>query len=286
MDYINIKEKVSNSVHTILLNRPDRLNAWTEDMAAEIKQSMDKASKNDDVKVIILTGTGRGFCAGADMDALNTIDADERADKNTEPPYQAFDSSWPVDFQRAQTWFPSVPKPIIAAINGPAAGLGLILSMWCDIRFASKSAIFSTAFSKRGLIAEHGLSWLLPRLVGMGHAMDMTLTARKITADEAEGGFVNKTFSDESFNEEVYKYAETMANEVSPRSMKVMKKQLWQGLLQGLDEAVRIADNDMVDSFSSEDFKEGVAHFIEKEHQNLQVNNILKLKGLNYVIKN
>ena len=265
MDYINIKEKVSNSVHTILLNRPDRLNAWTEDMAAEIKQSMDKASKNDDVKVIILTGTGRGFCAGADMDALNTIDAAERADKNTEPPYQAFDSSWPLDFQRAQTWFPSVPKPIIAAINGPAAGLGLILSMWCDIRFASKSAIFSTAFSKRGLIAEHGLSWLLPRLVGMGHAMDMTLTARKITADEAERiGFVNKTFSDESFNEEVYKYAETMANEVSPRSMKVMKKQLWQGLLQGLDEAVRIADNDMVDSFSSEDFKEGVAHFIEK----------------------
>ena len=202
-------------------------------------------------------------------DRLNTIDADERADKNSESPYSAFDSSWPLDFQRAQTWFPSVPKPIIAAINGPAAGLGLILSMWCDIRFASTSAVFSTAFSKRGLIAEHGLSWLLPRLVGMGHAMDMTLTARKITAEEAEKiGFVNKTFSDETFMDEVNKYAETMAKEVSPRSMKVMKKQLWQGLLQGLDEAVGIADNDMVDSFASEDFKEGVAHFIEKRAPN------------------
>ena len=155
MPYINITEKVNNSVHTIFLNRPDRLNAWTEEMATEIKQSMDNASKNDDVKVIILTGTGRGFCAGADMDSLNTIDADERADKNSESPYSAFDNSWPLDFQRAQTWFPSVPKPIIAAINGPAAGLGLILSMWCDIRFASTSAVFSTAFSKRGLIAEH-----------------------------------------------------------------------------------------------------------------------------------
>jgi enoyl-CoA hydratase/carnithine racemase len=254
MNYKTISEKIHNSVQTISLNRPDRLNAWTEEMAVEIKESMHNASINNDVKVIVLTGTGRGFCAGADMNNLNTIDADERAEKNAESPYSPFDS---------------VPKPIIAAINGPAAGLGLILSMWCDIRFASKSAIFSTAFSKRGLIAEHGMSWLLPRLVGIGHAMDMTLTARKISADEAEKiGFVNKTFSDETFLQEVYKYAESLANEVSPRSMKIMKKQLWQSLLQGLDEAVSIADNDMVDSFSSEDFKEGVSHFIEKRAPN------------------
>jgi enoyl-CoA hydratase/carnithine racemase len=213
MNYKTISEKIHNSVQTISLNRPDRLNAWTEEMAVEIKESMHNASINNDVKVIVLTGTGRGFCAGADMNNLNTIDADERAEKNAESPYSPFDSNWPLDFQRAQTWFPSVPKPIIAAINGPAAGLGLILSMWCDIRFASKSAIFSTAFSKRGLVAEHGISWLLPRLVGIGHAMDMTLSARKISADEAEKiGFVNKTFSDEIFLEEVYKYAESLAH--------------------------------------------------------------------------
>ena len=269
MTYKNITEEIKNSIHIISLNRPDKLNAWTEEMAEEIKKSMTDASNNNNIKVIILTGTGRGFCAGADMDSLNIIDADERAEKNEESPYSAFNENWPLDFQRAQTWFPSVPKPIIAAINGPAAGLGLILSMWCDIRFAAKSAIFSTAFSKRGLIAEHGMSWLLPRLVGMGHAMDMTLTARKITAEEAEKiGFVNKTYDDENFMQEVTKYAEKLAMEVSPRSMKVMKRQLWQGMLQGLDEAVSIADKDMVESFSSEDFKEGVSHFMEKRPPN------------------
>ena len=261
--------KKEDGVAIVTLNRPDRLNAWTEEMAVEIKKSMHNASNNADVRVIVLTGTGRGFCAGADMNELNNIDADKRAETNKTSPYDGFNTEWPLDFQRAQTWFPSVPKPIIAAINGPAAGLGLILSMWCDMRFASKSAVFSTAFSKRGLIAEHGMSWLLPRLVGIGHAMDMTLTARKISADEAEKiGFVNKTFSDEVFLKEVYKYAESLANEVSPRSIKIMKKQLWQSLLQGLDEAVSIADNDMVDSFSSEDFKEGVSHFIEKRAPN------------------
>ena len=134
--------------------------------------------------------------------------------------------------------------------------------MWCDIRFASKSAIFSTAFSKRGLIAEHGMSWLLPRLVGIGHAMDMSLSARKISAEEAEKiGFVNKTFPDDTFLKDVYNYAETLAHEVSPRSMKVMKRQLWQSLLLGLDEAVAIADIDMVDSFSSEDFQRRCSSF-------------------------
>ncbi len=273
MSFNTITEEIKNSVHILKLNRPDRLNAWTEEMAKEIKESMSNASKNKEVKAIVLTGTGRGFCAGADMDSLNAVDADEREEKSKESPYAPFDEAWPLDFQRAQTWFPSVPKPIIAAINGPAAGLGLILSMWCDMRFAAKSAVFSTAFSKRGLIAEHGMSWLLPRLVGMGNAMDMSLTARKITAEEAEKiGFVNKIYDDEIFMEEVLKYAEYLANQVSPRSMRVMKRQLWQGLLQGLDEAVGIADKDMLDSFSSEDFKEGVAHFIEKRAPNFTGN--------------
>ena len=197
--------------------------------------------------------------------AVSDLEVDQREQEGKNSPYSPFDEKWPVDFQRAQTWFPSVPKPIIAAVNGPAAGLGLIISMWCDIRFAARSAIFSTAFSKRGLIAEHGMSWLLPRLVGMGHALDMAFTARRITAEEAEKiGFVNKVFDDETFMKDVSSYAQTLAHEVSPRSMKIMKKQMWQGLLQGLDNAVAIADDEMLQSFSSDDFKEGVAHFIEK----------------------
>ena len=265
MKFKTISIDQQKNVQTIYLNRPDRLNAWTEDMGEEIRKAMQVATENDQIKVIILTGTGRGFCAGADMDRLNSVDPEEREKDSKNSPYDAFADKWPLDFQRSQTWFPSVPKPIIAAVNGPAAGLGLILSMWCDIRFAAKSAIFSTAFSRRGLIAEHGMSWLLPRLVGMGNALDMAFTARKITADEAEKiGFVNKVFDDKVFIDEVNNYAHMLANEVSPRSMKVMKKQMWQGLLQGLDSAVSIADKEMLKSFSSEDFKEGVDHFIEK----------------------
>ncbi len=260
----NLLIEINDGVQIIKLNRPERLNAWTREMALEIREAISLASSNDKIRVIILTGAGRGFCAGADMEDLNAINKEGRHDDKNSP-YEPFDQDWPLDFQREQTWFPSVPKPIIAAINGPAAGLGLIISMWCDMRFAARSAIFSTAFSKRGLIAEHGISWVLPRLVGMGHAMDMVLSARKISAEEAERiGFVNKVFDDETFMEDVINYANTLARDVSPRSMKIMKKQLWQAMLEGLDVAVNKADIEMNKSFTSNDFKEGIAHFLEK----------------------
>ncbi len=265
MHYKTIKVDTNNKVQTITLNRPDKLNAWTQEMTNEIRANMEIIKDDNDIRVVVITGEGRGFCAGADMDSLNSLDLNERVKARKSTPYKSFDKEWPLDFQRAQTWFPSFPKPIIAAINGPTAGIGLIMAMWCDIRYAAKSSFFSTAFSRRGLIAEHGLSWLLPRLVGMGHALDMTLSARRISAEEAEKiGFVNKVYDDEVFLTEVHKYAEVLANEVSPRSMKIMKKQLWQALLKGLDDAVDIADSEMLKSFSSYDFQEGVAHFIEK----------------------
>ena len=132
--------------------------------------------------------------------------------------------------------------------------------------FASKSAIFSTAFSKRGLIAEHGMSWLLPRLVGMGNALDMALTARRISSEEAEKiGFVNKVFEDDVFLQEVNNYCEPLAKEVSPRSMKIMKRQMWQGLLQGLDNAVSIADEEMLKSFYSNWKLEAYHAFIKQK---------------------
>ena len=270
MNYNYIKISTKNKVLTITLNRPDRLNAWLQEMTDEIKVVMNNSIKSNEIRVIVITGEGRGFCAGADMDSLKNLNLEERKkNQSSNSPYDPFDKDWPVDFQRAQTWFPSVPKPIIAAINGPVAGIGLIMAMWCDIRFASSASFFSTAFSKRGLIAEHGLSWLLPRLVGMGHALDMTLSARRISAKEAERiGFVNKIFDENVFLKEVYDYAEYLANHVSPRSMKIMKRQLWQSLLQGLDVAVKIADDEMIKSFSTEDFKEGVAHFSEKRNAN------------------
>ena len=158
-----------------------------------------------------------------------------------------------------------VGKPIIAAVNGPAAGLGLVLALYADIRFAGSEAKFTTSFAQRGLIAEHGVSWLLPRLVGPAHSLDLLFSARKFGAAEAERiGLVNKVFSQATLMDEVMAYARTLASTVSPRSMAVMKAQIWKSPFQDFAASLAVADAEMQKSFKSEDFKEGVAHYVEK----------------------
>ena len=167
--------------------------------------------------------------------------------------------------ERDHSYLPAIPKPIIAAINGPAAGLGLILALYCDLRFASEKARFSTAFSRRGLIAEHGISWLLPHTVGLPHALDLLFSARMIDAGEAlRLGLVNRVFPEEGLMAGVLAYATELATLVSPRSLKVMKRQVWEAQFQTLAEAAAAADRELVLSIESEDFKEGVAHFLKK----------------------
>ena len=159
----------------------------------------------------------------------------------------------------------SIRKPVIAAINGPCAGIGLVFALYCDLRFSSSAAVFTTAFAQRGLIAEHGISWMLPRIMGAPHALDLLLSARKVKADEAERlGLVNRSFAAETFMADVRAYARHLADNVSPRSAAVMKAQVWKSLFQDLNEAVRIGDEEMQKSFATEDFREGVAHFVEK----------------------
>ncbi len=262
MAYEQILYGVTDRIATITLNRPDRLNAWTSQMEGEVRQSMREASDDDDVRVIVLTGAGRGFCAGADMDNLDGISSGTRREvPKTEP----FDAAIRPDFQTQYSYFPAVPKPIIAAINGPAAGLGLIMSLYCDIRIASDAAVFTTAFSRRGLIAEHGISWLLPRIVGHAHALDLTLSARRVEASEAlRMGLVNQVLPAEEHMSGVMDYALDLAENVSPRSTRIMKRQIYEALMQDLAEAVRAANVEMFQSFSSDDFREGVAHYVEK----------------------
>src|SRR6478752_1925754 len=262
MAYEQILYRVEERVAVVTLNRPDRLNAWTPMMQAEVKAAMRAASGDPQVRVIVLTGAGRGFCAGADMSALQGIQSGERRERAPEEP---FDRHAHQSFQRTHSYFPSVPKPIIAAVNGPCAGLGMVIALYADMRFASQNAVFMTAFSRRGLIAEHGISWLLPRLVGLANAADLLFSARRVEAREAkEIGLVNRVFAAEKFETEVLAYAKMLASEVSPRSLAEMKREIWNAQFQTLGEAIEAADKDMAASFASEDFKEGVAHFFEK----------------------
>lgn len=269
-DYEAILYEVSEKVATITLNRPDKLNAWTGQMDSEVRDAIRRAESDDGVRVIVLTGAGKGFCAGADISLLQSLTQSGSLPTGAAEAlgHHSADAPKPgirPDFQRKYSYFPSLSKPVIAAINGHAVGLGLILTLYCDIRFASSEARFGTAFARRGLIAEYGMAWMLSRLVGHAHALDLLLSARIIGSAEAlHMGLVNAVFAADSFSEEVRKYARALAAEVSPRSMAVIKQQVYNAMFQSLEEATVSAEEAMIASLQSEDFKEGVAHFLEK----------------------
>lgn len=258
---------VAERVATITLNRPDKLNAWTAVMEQEVRAAMDAADNDGSVRVIVLTGAGRGFCAGADMSLLNTVATQGLDDRGRKQALATRGNREGVraDFQRKYSYFPALSKPVIAAINGPVVGLGLVIALYCDLRFASDAAKFSTAFSRRGLVAEYGMAWMLPRLVGLPNALDLLFSARTIDAAEAQRiGLVNQVFANEQFMEKVNAYARELASSVSPRSMRVMKRQVYDAMFQTLAEAIETSEQEMLASLQSEDFKEGVAHFLEK----------------------
>ena len=260
--FTEVDYKTDGHIAIVTLNRPESLNAWTSVMGNEVRQAMRKATDDDNVRVIVLTGAGRGFCAGADMKRLSNISSAGKLEEAAPAP---FDPNSRKDFQRTNTYFPAVPKPIIAAINGPCAGLGLCFALFCDMRFASRDASFTTAFARRGLIAEHGMSWTLPRLVGHAAASDLLLSGRKFMAPEAlELGMVNRLYPADELMSATLAYAKELSDLSSPRSLRVIKRQLWATQMQSLDEAMDLADHEMALSLASDDFKEGVRHFVEK----------------------
>src|ERR1700722_1934420 len=259
---------VANRVATITLNRPDKLNAWTALMETEVRSHIENAEQDDEVRVIVLTGAGRGFCAGADMSLLSAVadrGLDDRGREQVLRDGANRREGVSPDFQKKYSYFPAIGKPVIAAINGPVVGLGLVIALYCDLRLASEASRFSTTFARRGLIAEYGMAWMLPRIIGIANALDLLFSARTIDAAEAlRMGLVNRVFSQESFLEKAQEYAQELASTVSPRSLRIIKRQVYEALSQPLAEAFDISVREMMACFRTQDFKEGVAHFVEK----------------------
>lgn len=244
---------IEDGVALLTLNRPDRLNAWTAEMQTQYFDRLEESAAREDVRAIVVTGSGRGFCAGADMQNLQDIAGGdvERSSSTGET--------------RPVTFALSIPKPVIAAINGACAGLGLVIAVMCDVRFAGTGAKLTTAFSRRGLVAEHGISWMLPRLIGPARALDLLFSGRIVLgAEAAELGLVNRAVDDDRVLDEALAYARLLAGESSPASMAVMKRQIYGDYERTLADSLERANRLMMESFSGADFSEGVRSFLER----------------------
>jgi len=268
MNYEQILYDVADGIATITLNRPEKLNAWTMRMAAEVHDACRRADADDGVRVMIITGAGKGYCAGADMDMLQGLQGtsgDDVMAAGDGGSSAADDASVPAAFRGAYSYPMALHKPVIAAVNGVAAGLGLSYMLFYDMRVASERARFGTVFARRGLVAEHGTAWLLPRLVGMANACDLLFSGRLIGADEAlRIGLVNRVVPHEALMPTVREMAVEMVQLCSPRSIRIMKRQLYGDLFKDLGESLQEADAEMVASFTTEDFREGVASFVQR----------------------
>ena len=256
---------VADGVATITLHRPERLNAWTAQMNAEYRSNLSRAAGDPTVRVIVVTGAGRGFCAGAESEdlaghvergAYRTWDSDalERPGYGVRP---EFDAELAYHF--------GIEKPIIAAVNGPVAGIGFALACYCDLRFAAAGAKFTTAHGRLGLPCAFGLAWLLPRLIGLPGAMDLILSSRTFTAEEArELGLVKAVVPGDELGDTVREYARMLATSVSPASMAASKRQVYEAFHQTAAESVRTAEALLDPMMSGPDYREGVAALREK----------------------
>jgi enoyl-CoA hydratase/carnithine racemase len=246
-----VLREVRDGVALLTLNRPERMNAWTGEMEDRYFDLLAEADASPDVRAIVVTGAGRGFCPGADMDLLQGIGGGG--------------GSLAAEERRPVTFPLTVRKPLIGAINGAAAGVGLVQALMFDLRFAAEGVKFTFAFSKRGLIAEYGSSWLLPRLMGTSRALDLLLSSRVVLSDEAfQMGLVNRVCPPESLLDEALAYARDLADNTSPASLATIKRQVYAHQTVDLDTALAESNDFMRQSLRGPDFKEGVGSYVER----------------------
>ena len=269
--YEQIIYEVDGPAATITMNRPDTLNAMTSLLQAELRHALDASERNEDIIGTVLTGAGRGFCSGVDMNDLGAMSA---AGKTIGKSYEhlAADPGNPdkdPNYMFSPPYLLGLRKPIIAAVNGACAGLGFSYATFCDMRFVDRNAKFVSSFAPRGLIAEHGTSWMLPRIVGPSHALDIFWSSRRVEGEEAyRMGYANRLCEPGESVKEAQDYLKMIAGTSAPISIMMMKKQVYKHLMRDLGESM-VEDNQwMSDSLAEDDFKEGVASFVERRSPN------------------
>jgi len=239
-----------DGVALLTLNRPGRRNAWTPAMEHAYFEHLAAAGRDPAVRAIVVTGTGDTFCPGLDPEVLGSLTTGSNYTENRRP----------------QTFTTTVPKPVIAAINGNCAGIGLLQALYCDVRFVAESARLSTAFSRRGLMAEDGASWLLSNMIGHARALELLVSGRVITAREAHDlGLVHRVVeTGPQTLIQALDYARSLATKVSPNAMAMIKSQIYRDTDSTLEQSRVRAQQLLVAAKQHPDFQEGVASFLEK----------------------
>ncbi len=256
---------VRDGIGLVTLNRPQRMNAWTGRMHTEYRWCLSELDRNAEVGAIVVTGKGRGFCVGGDAEALTGHAEKGGYDPGT--PKEMARPGYGIDerFEASFAYQFGLRKPLLAAMNGPAAGVGLALACFADLRFAAAGARFTTAHGKLNLPAEYGLSWLLPRMLGLTRANELLLSSRIFTAEEAlELGLVNEVLPAEDVLARTLEYARNLLATVSPNSLRQTRWQIYRDLQQPVTDSVNASEDLLNQMMKEPDYAEGVKAFLEK----------------------
>lgn len=252
-------------VAIVTLNRPDRMNAWTGRMHTEYRAVFAHLEADRTVRAAVVTGAGRAFCAGADTAALEGHAAKGGYDPGTPPDLATPGHGVRADYDHAFAWQLGLRFPVVAAVNGPAAGVGFVLACYCDLRIAAAGAKLTTSAARLGLPAEYGLSWVLPRLVGLGHAADLLISSRVVLAEEAAAiGLVNRVVPAGGALDAALGWAHQVATEVAPSSAALAKAQLYADQLGSLDTAVTRSERLLEQAMAGDDYREGIRAWMAK----------------------
>jgi len=270
IEYEDINYTVEDPVAIIEFNREDRLNAASDKMLAELRHACAQAEADSAVVGIIITGKGRGFCAGRDI-APGGASGPSKPEGDGSLPVELGDPDVGEGYARSYAYLATLRKPVIAAVNGPCVGLGFVLAMMCDMRYIAEDAYFMSAFGQRGLVAENGIAWMMPRMIGIGRSLEILWSSRKVRGPEAaELGLAEKCVPGDQLIDEAKAFIQMLADTVAPSSIHAMKKQLFRSLELDFGTAFDESRQALAEARASGDVTEGMTAFREKRPPNFK----------------